>query len=98
PSRPSLFPYTTLFRSLSFQQSAVAQEFGDLPTLGDIQNAAGSSQSANADESRKILYGIVGDFGDAPLASAGAADHLMGKLFFVLDRKSTRLNSSHVKI
>ena len=62
-----------------------AQAMGDLPTLEQIQGNAGSSNGANADESRKILSSMLGEFGDNPLGSVGQADHLLGNLFFVFN-------------
>src|SRR5690606_41475372 len=88
PPTSSLFPYTTLFRSLSLM-------FGRT-TLGEVHVPV-------------LMYS--GD-GDELLAIDMNADALARKLpqtpdykllagaghFVFIDRKSTRLNSSHVKI
>src|SRR5262245_64429665 len=77
PSRPTLFPYTTLFRS-------------ERPELGDGRRAAraqrvgerdhGARLAVDRDRDRRPALGLV--------ASGGAGQ----------DRKSTRLNSSHLGI
>src|SRR5947207_8660302 len=70
PPRSTLFPYTTLFRSVAFGQHAALrdalQQFAD---QRGIEHAAG----------RAAITGVVGE--------------LHG-----VDRKSTRLNSSHTVI
>src|SRR5207249_12280248 len=77
PPRPTLFPYTTLFRSLRCPRHA-----------GDLRRG------------RQRL----GRAGDEPVASRvrgpGVHDVLReaGRVPEVRDRKSTRLNSSHVSI
>src|SRR5690606_40196981 len=82
PRIPTLFPYTTLFRSLvllvtlAFVLAAAAGLV--LPTaLGRIVDLAASPTSDDADVWRLGAW-----------MAAGA----------LVDRKSTRLNSSHVKI
>src|SRR5436309_11849972 len=72
PQRPSLFPYTTLFRSVEVQR-LLAQ-----PVAGEEQ----------------ALGGCVPD-GEGELATQ--AVHALRAPLLVGDRKSTRLNSSHVK-
>src|SRR5690349_22360249 len=78
PPRPTLFPYTTLFRS---------------PTQG----LAGAMRSGGDGESSRT--------GTPPATSVLVALHsgivevdAEGKATITLDRKSTRLNSSHVEI
>src|SRR3712207_7709625 len=67
PPRSTLFPYTTLFRSLDeVQLVAMMERHPGRPLHG-----------------ARVLAGIVGDEREAPDA---------------LDRKSTRLNSSHANI
>src|SRR5690606_41716089 len=70
PTGPTVFPYTTLFRSQR-RRNAVAVDGGDNTV------AVGSEH-----EGRRDIDGLV-------------KIHRHGH---VLDRKSTRLNSSHVKI
>src|SRR5206468_6151992 len=79
PPRPTLFPYTTLFRSLA------------LPLASEVS-------ALQQDQRRR---GELGEHAEhAPrLASAGRKDeHALGRLHELLDRKSTRLNSSHDQI
>src|SRR5690554_8175889 len=71
PPRPTLFPYTTLFRSAQ-------------PLLGQPGGFRGDPQP------QKLLVESTGaQVGTAPPQVADYADE---------DRKSTRLNSSHVRI
>src|SRR5690606_41700997 len=93
--RPSLFPYTTLFRSLigaliHVPLSAVGQQ-----AMGDVV---------------EVLHPIPRDGVTVPGGAVVAVAHLDrdgarvaaahgdGGDIHVRDRKSTRLNSSHVKI
>src|SRR5690606_42028300 len=69
PPRPTLFPYTTLFRSATLEEGAAAGAVG-------VHLAAA---------------GLRVHRGRAPQARAR-------QLHQRIDRKSTRLNSSHVKI
>src|SRR5207302_11258679 len=97
PPRPTLFPYTTLFRSEKLALIAVA--------AGAIHELAG--QTAGIEDALAVLERLLGLGGG--LAGLGRQDHLLHDLVRrrrillqvcgeVLDRKSTRLNSSHVKI
>src|SRR5690349_23980419 len=70
PPRSTLFPYTTLFRSLRRLQRGC--EWTSVP----------ASSSASSDEHSHAMA--------APVTSGGAPRNR--------DRKSTRLNSSHVEI
>src|SRR3989442_10791757 len=72
PPRSTLFPYTTLFRSL----------------VGHVQQlhaAHGLELRADQVLARARAIGAIGQ-------------HLIGAQFESIDRKSTRLNSSHVRI
>src|SRR2546427_4869231 len=71
PPRSTLFPYTTLFRSLSSQPDGAANPPQTLP-LGRLVPAG---------QWVHVLLGVV-----------------HGSTSSVLDRKSTRLNSSHSQI
>src|SRR3989442_13242222 len=73
PPRSTLFPYTTLFRSLLAEVCAQAERLRDLTLLGGIH---------------------LGDFPHARPEHAALSAATWGKS----DRKSTRLNSSHVRI
>src|SRR5690606_41429587 len=89
PPRSTLLPYTTLFRSMRI--TAYAQRLLDglddldwPQPLKDAQtNWIGRSQGAS------VRFGVIPpDGGQVPL----------GTEEYIEDRKSTRLNSSHVKI
>src|SRR5690606_39424579 len=93
---PSLFPYTTLFRSLAQHADAVrivdvqrgllrARDPRKLPQRRDI---AVHREHAVAGEQR----GAVGMRCQLARSAVGIGMRI------ALDRKSTRLNSSHVKI
>src|SRR5437773_4990590 len=73
PTRSTLFPYTTLFRSLGFETSTIAALQSGRPyniTTGTDDNGDGHLKDRPAGAER----------------NAGRS----------LDRKSTRLNSSHI--
>src|SRR5438067_10667086 len=70
PPRSTLFPYTTLFRSVQYKQGQKAE-------LNDV---------------RIIVYGQT-NARSAQGAGQPSYDEIYGQ-----DRKSTRLNSSHVSI
>src|SRR3712207_8013142 len=80
PPRSTLFPYTTLFRSLHGKDPPVVLREADLlvEALGDRRQVGDRDRGLLADVARRRLEGLV------------VADPL--------DRKSTRLNSSHANI
>src|SRR5690606_40942374 len=91
PPRSSRFPYTTLFRSISILQST------GLVFLFHNGGGGLTGGQSNLDLvpgfSPAIVMLIVLTF------TAGSALLMwMGELITTRDRKSTRLNSSHVKI
>src|SRR5947208_4932962 len=75
PPRSTLFPYTTLFRSLI---CAFDRELGGRGSQGGDEHRL---------PSRRI--------GDAEILSEFSKEIHIGPATAVLDRKSTRLNSSH---
>src|SRR5688500_20038599 len=83
PARPTLFPYTTLFRSVGFcaglLAAAAAMQFPD-------------AAHAQSYPSRAINLVV-------PFPAGGRTD-LIGRILAqnLQDRKSTRLNSSHLVI
>src|SRR3712207_7820139 len=85
PPRSTLFPYTTLFRSVVAGPSGAA---GDLVELAHLQQPGAGAvvlgQRAEDDRADRHV--------DADAEGVGAADDLEQ------DRKSTRLNSSHANI
>src|SRR5690606_39711017 len=95
PPTCTLFPYTTLFRSrethLFLKQRVGADDHGR--TVGDALQSAGAGLAFK-------LAGQPGDFNAERLQPFAEIDKvLFGENFGgCQDRKSTRLNSSHVKI
>src|SRR3712207_7569634 len=82
PPRSTLFPYTTLFRSMDL--------VGMLPGKRESRRIEGDHILTQQD-----LMGLNGDFKDAvAIGGWGLDEHPPGGL----DRKSTRLNSSHANI
>src|SRR5690606_40451305 len=97
PPRSPLFPYTTLFRSWDGlpRRSTVWMSHGDLvrsapPGFTVTGRTANTEVAAMADPQRR-LYGV--QFHPEVVHTVHGGDLLQR-----LDRKSTRLNSSHVKI
>src|SRR3712207_8449577 len=82
PPRSTLFPYTTLFRSVGYPRDVY---FGVVVV--------------REDGVRRLMVGVSQHFvrmshGYSPTSSAGS----MSSALASLDRKSTRLNSSHANI
>src|SRR3712207_9263263 len=94
PPRSTLFPYTTLFRSDHIQCSCGKR--------GCLQAVAGGNRMAD----RLTAAGIAcaGTAEVAALARNGTPEAITmvreagAAIGYVLDRKSTRLNSSHANI
>src|SRR5690242_21034429 len=82
PPRSTLFPYTTLFRSAEFFRQL--NRLGAPPGAQFVKNAAG--------------MGLDGVFADEKLGGDFAVAQALRDEFQDLDRKSTRLNSSHMSI
>src|SRR5699024_12303491 len=89
PVRPSLFPYTTLFRSW------LALFIDPLEGVGTeaILVAGGLRSTAVAHQVGHLVCGLWGAGPEIPL-HIRVAQAVLAKT----DRKSTRLNSSHVSI
>src|SRR3712207_8359000 len=77
PPRSTLFPYTTLFRSLHI-----------LPSLGGLALDELSGENIGELLRRMRIKGYA----------VGTTNRVLIILKYVLDRKSTRLNSSHANI
>src|SRR5690349_24009517 len=79
PPRPTLFPYTTLFRSqrLTFRRGTILT-------------------ARFAPDGKTVVYGAAWD-GKPPETFAVTAESPESRALGI-DRKSTRLNSSHVEI
>src|SRR5439155_20977807 len=94
PSTP-LFPYTTLFRSSSGGSSSETLN-------GMIQSDAviyeGDSGGALVNTSGQVVGMITAGQAQGFRSSASDVDERASGVPFVEDRKSTRLNSSHVAI
>src|SRR5690349_23128252 len=85
PPRSTLFPYTTLFRSLATNSSVPAR------TVDDFISYARTNPG-------KLNYGDAAP--PTRLATemfAQKANLALNRIFYKGDRKSTRLNSSHVE-
>src|SRR5690554_7784329 len=89
PPRSTLFPYTTLFRSHHTAGVVHVEEAAGHKGPGGIALLEGD-------------HDLVADFGDKPKAAVlfdDCAGTGAGRLYpHPVDRKSTRLNSSHVRI
>src|SRR5436853_3758719 len=87
PPRPTLFPYTTLFRSSSFPQQRLGKTIPAAGTnLIEVSHARIEFAMANGRASTVLHY--IRRLVAAPHAGARSDG----------DRKSTRLNSSHLGI
>src|SRR5689334_23557258 len=87
PPRSTLFPYTTLFRSLS-------NPAGQCHRVGPGGQVAVAFLKNRLGQNRRGGRSVTGDI-------AGLAGRFLDQLgadVFELDRKSTRLNSSHSSI
>src|SRR5690242_20974043 len=85
PPTSTLFPYTTLFRSGSAAGAAACSGFAE---IGAVEAAGGSSNDTFCAERT----------GDADGADWPTASLRPGSIIQIVDRKSTRLNSSHMSI
>src|SRR5690606_41790285 len=93
PPRSPLFPYTTLFRSLMIE--FIAQNLAPIMFLGLVVFLILGYPAAFALAANGLLFFVIG----TELAPfSGGEISLSWPLLYALDRKSTRLNSSHVKI
>src|SRR3712207_8386261 len=86
PPRSTLFPYTTLFRS-RFAQLAGRQN-GNLKEAKRLVRSSAGRSLDRFDEGQKISLSVQKDEQTA----------IRDESLAVIDRKSTRLNSSHANI
>src|SRR3712207_7559881 len=86
PPRSTLFPYTTLFRSHSQQRRAAHPHA--LVAAGQVVELEQEAVEQHAEGQRQHAEE------DLLVAGTERAE----KIFFGIDRKSTRLNSSHANI
>src|SRR5256885_12178103 len=89
PPRSTLFPYTTLFRSIHEPRALIVQRQGECRLVARARAAV--IAQARMDGDRTI------DLAAAP-EQAPERELDLGGIAVGLDRKSTRLNSSHLVI
>src|SRR5438034_2490121 len=88
PTRSTLFPYTTLFRSLTEEMKEQLQDIGrHLPAMW----ASGCLTPAHQKEVLRSLIRRI-------IVTRPTPDTVEARIVWVRDRKSTRLNSSHTVI
>src|SRR3712207_9468140 len=94
PPRSTLFPYTTLFRSLGRVVRDVLDLAGDTVARAECEERLGRGGRQRHDR-----LGLLGDV-DLRAEEVGERDREGGSGLrgARLDRKSTRLNSSHANI
>src|SRR5690606_41434775 len=94
--RSTLVPYTTLFRSLGVEVELVHHHLADVGLGAVAQRHVGQDLGGAADDGgARVDAGVAGHHADVLGAEHGAQ---VEELLRHQDRKSTRLNSSHVKI
>src|SRR5439155_21125112 len=86
--RSTLFPYTTLFRSLAEEKDSALLRRTDRPETSGTYRL----KTTPINRGEKIKCVIL------PTANAPEKWHIPGLHPVMIDRKSTRLNSSHVAI
>src|SRR5438874_6114605 len=89
PPRPTLFPYTTLFRSLA--------QPTDEPPIALFDESLENRVKAMT-RIPKLLDRVNEDARSLLRARCEHIEENVCAIFGLLDRKSTRLNSSHVEI
>src|SRR5690606_40533517 len=98
PPRSTPFPYTTLFRSIRPASSSIHLSVTTLfaHRLRTWEAEVGSTDAVSMErrgETDKTAIPLPGRVVMEPMRATAAEDWMAGT-----DRKSTRLNSSHVKI
>src|SRR5690606_41882176 len=84
PPRSTFFPYTTLFRSLEDLDAAIEQQFNPFVFIAGDEEFKLRNVVRLGEKERNIVLDQTDDVAELEL--------------LITDRKSTRLNSSHVKI
>src|SRR5256886_9864472 len=82
PPRSTLFPYTTLFRSICSARSVLRN-----PSIQELAECLGLNNAIDESQVRDLIIAGAGPSGLAAAVYAASED-----------RKSTRLNSSHSQI
>src|SRR5690606_41422491 len=93
PPSSTLFPYTTLFRSSPSRQSVRRQPIHAAIVRGPVV----AEQRGVAEILELGIFGTI-VVADLTVKHLGVAAARIVQKLLDLDRKSTRLNSSHVKI
>src|SRR5437773_7616597 len=90
--RSTLFPYTTLFRSLAY--TSISSMIRTLELKGYVSHRKGEGKT-------HVYFPVI----DAEKAGESALGRVLNKIYggspiklLAQDRKSTRLNSSHITI
>src|SRR5690554_7641141 len=86
PPRSTLFPYTTLFRSLNMDEAYSAINWKTVFLMAGLIPLGWAVESSGL--AAYLAQGMLDRLGEVPIFVLQAS----------LDRKSTRLNSSHVRI
>src|SRR5690606_41045430 len=94
--RPTLFPYTTLFRSIPKYEQERIDTVKERIKKG-LEEIAQGDYDANRLEQELIYYIEKFDVSEEKMRLANHLDYFL-QTMKTPDRKSTRLNSSHVKI
>src|SRR5205807_5406669 len=96
PTRSTLFPYTTLFRSLTGAKQAGASGAAER----FYQRGLRLCQDGDPDAARRIWENVIRSFGDVESEQRWVrlSQEALRELAKQGDRKSTRLNSSHLVI
>src|SRR3712207_9303011 len=94
PPRSTLFPYTTLFRSVAAQRGEDRAVAAEHPAQVDVVGALGVQLEA-VGRLEVVLARLLGVEAQRDPARPGRREQLVER---GADRKSTRLNSSHANI
>src|SRR5690606_40286255 len=98
PDYPTtLLPYTTLFRSKALSWTGFVWDLGE-PPAEVVRNERRVGTAVLEKVSRQLAEHFPPGTVSAQIASAREAVAAHPKVVELRDRKSTRLNSSHVKI
>src|SRR5690554_7709814 len=97
PPTSTLFPYTTLFRSMEAEHLAAGDDLEKVHELSDNYQPP-----ASACNTYRVLYAKLAEFEKDLHQHIHLENNILFKKAIELekevDRKSTRLNSSHVRI
>src|SRR5690606_39959766 len=94
PPHATLFPYTTLFRSREAYREGLDIHARTAAALYGVPEDAVTADMRRA--AKVVNFGVLYGMGAHRLAGQLKIPYAEAKKF--IDRKSTRLNSSHVKI